>query len=101
MTLSTDIKDLSDALVASSSVKWGMGGGAATSLLGSISSNDWMVIAGIVFTAFGFVVNTYYQHKRNKLAEIAAKQEEEEHRKRMELLQQQIEASKNEQKANS
>lgn len=64
-----DLRDFSDALIANSSVKWGMGGGAATSIFGSLSNNDVLVIVGILTTALGFVVNLVYQYKRNKRAE--------------------------------
>lgn len=66
-----DLKDISDALIANSSVKWGMGGGAATSIFGSLSNNDLLVIIGIVTTALGFLVNLGYQYKRDKRAEKA------------------------------
>ena len=78
-----DIQDASDTIVASSSVKWGMGGGAATSIFGSFSNNDLLVIVGVVTTALGFVVNFYYQYRRNKRAE-------EEHQLQKELLEKQI-----------
>lgn len=69
MTDLHDLRDFSDALVANSSVKWGMGGGAATSIFGSLSNNDVLVIIGIITTALGFLVNLFYQYKRNKRAE--------------------------------
>lgn len=58
-------------MIANSSVKWGMGGGAATSIFGSLSNNDLLVIIGIVTTALGFLVNLGYQYKRDKRAEEA------------------------------
>ena len=64
-----DLRDISDALIANSSVKWGMGGGAATSIFGSLSDNDVLVIIGTLTTALGFIVNLIYQYKRNKRAE--------------------------------
>ena len=64
-----DLRDFSDALVANSSVKWGMGGGAATSIVGSLSNNEVLTIIGITTTGLGFLVNLFYQHKRNKRAE--------------------------------
>lgn len=84
-----DLRDFSDALTASSSVKWGMGGGAATSIFGSLSNNDLLVIIGIVTTGLGFCVNLFYQYKRNKRAE-------EYYSLQKKLLEEQI---KNEQKA--
>lgn len=67
--MSGDLRDISDALIANSSVKWGMGGGAATSIFGSLSNNDVLVIIGTLTTALGFIVNLVYQYKRNKRAE--------------------------------
>ena len=67
--MSGDLRDISDALIANSSVKWGMGGGAATSIFGSLSNNDALVIIGTLTTALGFIVNLVYQYKRNKRAE--------------------------------
>ena len=55
--MSGDLRDISDALIANSSVKWGMGGGAATSIFGSLSNNDALVIIGTLTTALGFIVN--------------------------------------------
>lgn len=81
--------DLSDALLANSSVKWGMGGGAATSIVGGLSSNDLLVMVGVATTFLGFCVNLFYQHKR----EVRAK---ENHALQKKLLEMQI---KNEQEA--
>lgn len=78
-----DLQDISDALVANSSVKWGMGGGAATSIFGSLSNNDLLVIVGILTTGLGFCVNLFYQYKRNRRAEEA-------HRLQKKLLETQI-----------
>lgn len=89
MSSYNDLRDFSDALTASSSVKWGMGGGAATSIFGSLSNNELLVIIGIATTALGFCVNLYYQYKRNKRAE-------EYYKLQKQLLEQQI---KNEQEA--
>ena len=61
-----DLRDFSDALVANSSVKWGMGGGAVTSIFGSFSNNDLLVIIGCITTGLGFLVNLFYQYKRIK-----------------------------------
>jgi hypothetical protein len=79
--------DLSDALLANSSVKWGMGGGAATSIIGGLSSNDVLVIIGVITTLLGFCVNLFYQHKR----ELRAK---EHHALQKKLLEMQIEHEK-------
>lgn len=78
-----DFKDYSDALVANSSVKWGMGGGAATSIFGTLADNNVLVFVGVVTTALGFMVNLYYQYRRNKRAEEA-------HKLQLQLIEAQI-----------
>lgn len=75
--------DLYDSIIANSSVKWGMGGGAVTSIVGGLSSNDLLVIIGVITTALGFCVNLYYQRKR----ELRAK---ETHELQKKLLEAQI-----------
>lgn len=87
MTEFNDLRDFSDALIAESSVKWGMGGGAVTSIFGSLSNNDMLVITGTVVTGLGFLVNLFYQYKRNKRAEEA-------HKLQQELLKAQIDEIK-------
>lgn len=79
-----DDLEIYDAVIANSSVKWGMGGGAATSIFGTLSNNDLLVFVGIITTALGFLVNLVFQYKRNKRAEEA-------HRLQKELLLTQIE----------
>ena len=78
--MSFDELDFSDAIIANSSVKWGMGGGAATSIVGGLSSNDLLVIVGVITTGLGFIVNLFYQHKR----EVRAKAEHELQKKLLE-----------------
>lgn len=70
MSTNIDFTELADASIASSSVKWGMGGGAATSIFGCLSNNDLLVILGIVTTFVGFCVNFYYQYKREARAKV-------------------------------
>lgn len=86
----SDLRDYADAMTAHSSVKWGMGGGAVTSIFGTLSNNDILVIFGIITTGLGFCVNLYYQYKRNKRAE-------EQHQLQKKLLEAQL---KNEQETN-
>lgn len=43
------------------------GGGA--SLLGFIGSVDWLAVSGFLIAIAGFVLNAYYQFKRNKREE--------------------------------
>lgn len=87
MTEFNELRDFSDALVAQSSVKWGMGGGALTSIMGSLSDNHMLVITGTVVTGLGFLVNLFYQYKRNKRAE-------EFHKLQKELLEAKIDEIK-------
>lgn len=72
-----------DANLANASVKWGMGGGSLTSVFGYLSSSDILMIAGVVTTALGFLVNLYFQYKRD----VRSK---EEHELTKELLKAQI-----------
>ena len=66
-----DLQDISDALIANSSVKWGMGGGAATSIFGSLSNNDLLVITGILTTGLGFLVNLVFStNETNELKKL-------------------------------
>ncbi len=69
MSKVTDLKDFSDALVANTSVKWGMGGGAVKSIFGALSDNEILAALGVITTALGFIVNLFFQYRRNKRAE--------------------------------
>lgn len=64
-----------DAAIASTATKWGMGGGLATSVFGWMSSNGAAVLVGIVMTVAGFFVNYVYQRKRFKLMALAREEE--------------------------
>jgi len=43
----------------------GMGGGAATSMLGWLTSNEAIALIGISITILGFVVNLIFQIRRD------------------------------------
>ena len=79
----SELSEFTDATLATASAKWGMGGGTATSIFGCLSDNEMLVIAGIVTTIFGFVLNAYFQYKRDQRAT-------EEHRLRKKVLELQI-----------
>lgn len=44
------------------------GGGA--SLMAVVGSVDWLAVLGCLIAIAGFVLNAYYQHKRNKREEL-------------------------------
>lgn len=79
-----NFSDITDATIANNSVKWGMGGGSLTSVFGYLSSSDLLMIVGVVTTALGFLVNLYFQYKRDARAK-------EEHELKKMLLQSQLE----------
>lgn len=66
---------VTDAAVASTATKYGMGGGLATSIFGWLSSNGAAVLIGVVMTIAGFVVNYIYQRKRFRLAKEQREEE--------------------------
>ena len=86
-----NLTDLTDASIANNSVKWGMGGGSVTSIFGFLSNSDLLMIIGVLTTALGFVVNLYYQYRRDARAKA-------EHELQMALLKSQI--KKNEEASN-
>lgn len=77
-----DFQDI-DASLANTSVKWGMGGGSLTSIFGYLSSSDLLMLVGVITTALGFMVNLYFQYKRDARAR-------EEHELKKKLLESQI-----------
>lgn len=46
--------------------KGGMGGGATTSLLGWMTSNEAVVLTGLLVTVLGFAINLYFQIRRDR-----------------------------------
>jgi len=79
----SDLTDYTDATLATVGAKWGMGGGAVTSIFGCLSQNDILVLIGIVTTALGFIANIYFQLRRDKRAAV-------EHELRKEILEKQL-----------
>lgn len=89
---------ISEAAVTSVATKWGMGGGTATSIFGWLTSNGAAVFIGIVVTIAGFLVNYWFQRRREK-REIADmdfqhKLALEEERRKEEMHQAQLAAIK-------
>lgn len=68
---------INDIAIASMTTKYGMGGGVLTSLIGWLSSNEAVVIIGIIVTLLGFIINLIFQIKREKRQIKAALLEEE------------------------
>ncbi len=68
---------LNDIAIASMTTKYGMGGGVLTSLIGWLSSNEAVVIIGIIVTLLGFIINLIFQIKREKRQIKASILEEE------------------------
>jgi len=44
----------------------GMGGGAATSMVGWLASNEAIALIGVIITVLGFVVNLIFQIRRDR-----------------------------------
>jgi predicted negative regulator of RcsB-dependent stress response len=55
-------------------------GGAATSIFGWFTSNEFAVLVGTVLAIAGFIVNWYYRHKEDK-------RQQAEHDRRMGLYE--------------
>ena len=55
-------------------------GGASTSVLGWLVSNEFAVLIGILIAIAGFLVNWYYRHKEDK-------RQQAEHERRMGLYE--------------
>jgi fucose permease len=52
--------------IATSVASKSMGGGAATSILGWISSNEGIALIGLGITVAGFIVNFVFQFRRDR-----------------------------------
>lgn len=57
---------MTDAVVSSIATKYGMGGGLAASVFGWLTSNGAAIFIGIVVTIGGFVVNFWFQRRKEK-----------------------------------
>ena len=57
---------INDATIANFTAKYGMGGGAVTSLIGWLSSSEAVLLIGVIVTILGFLVNLVFQVRRDK-----------------------------------
>ena len=55
---------------------------------GIFSLNEWAILLGIIFAALTFLVNAWFQHKRDEREARRHEDDREFHRARMEALQQ-------------
>jgi 4-hydroxybenzoate polyprenyltransferase len=85
-----------DATVSSIASKWGMGGGTMASIFGWFTSNAAAVLIGILVTVLGFLINYYFQRRRDRreTEQIEFKRELQlaEERRRKELHEAQLAA---------
>lgn len=88
----------SESAVTSVATKWGMGGGASASVYGWLTSSEAIAVIGILITVLGFIVNWFFQRRRDKreveVAEFRRQMELAEEARRVELHQAQLEALK-------
>lgn len=78
---------LNDFAVSSMTTKYGMGGGVVTSVIGWLSSNEAVILIGVLVTILGFIINLVFQVRRDK-RQIRAALLEEEYMKREDLRKQ-------------
>lgn len=57
---------INDATMANMTAKYGMGGGAVTSLIGWLSSSEAVLLIGVLVTIFGFIINLIFQIRRDR-----------------------------------
>lgn len=57
---------INDTTIANFTAKYGMGGGALTSVIGWLSSSEAVVLIGVIVTILGFLVNLIFQVRRDK-----------------------------------
>lgn len=55
-----------EAAAVSIATKVGMGGGSAASTVGWLASNNTVVVVGLFVTIVGFLINLYFQRRRDK-----------------------------------
>ena len=91
--------DSTDATFSWIATKIGMGGGTLASIFGWFTSNDAAVFIGILITVLGFVMNAWFQRRRDarEEAEAALRREHEIKREQRleEMHQAQLEALRN------
>lgn len=88
---------VAEAAVVSIATKVGMGGGSAASAVGWLASNNTVVVTGLFVTILGFLINLYYQRRRDNretreselkmaLDQAEEKRNEELHKAQMSVL---------------
>lgn len=78
MQLRTGLADVPiEGVISSVATKGGMTGGTLAAIYGWLSSSSAAVLIGILITVIGFVVNFYYQYRRNHREEIESKERAE------------------------
>lgn len=55
-----------EATATALATKLGMGGGSAASAVGWLASNNTVVVTGLFVTILGFLINLYFQRRRDK-----------------------------------
>lgn len=55
-----------EAAAVSLATKVGMGGGSAASAVGWLASNNTVVVIGLFVTVVGFLINLFFQYRRDK-----------------------------------
>lgn len=92
-----DLVENSDT-VTSIATRWGMGGGTATSIFGWLTSNGAAVLIGILVTIAGFILNYWFQRRRDKREYEHIQFQQElalaEERRKQEIHQAQLDAIK-------
>lgn len=68
-------RDAIDAAAATLGTKATYTGGG-TAVVGGLTANEWLTIAGVLIAVLGFFTNLYFQHRRDQREEL-------EHQRRM------------------
>lgn len=82
-----------ETAVVSVATKLGMGGGSATSAFGWLTSNNTVVVVGLLVTVLGFMVSLFFQRRRDKREtreseqKIAIARAEEKRKQELHLIQ--------------
>lgn len=61
---------ITDGSLANTTAKYGMGGGAVTSIVGWLSSSEAVILIGVIVTILGFLINLMFQIRRDKRQQI-------------------------------
>ena len=94
---------INDVTLANMTAKYGMGGGAVTSLIGWLSSSEAVLFIGVVVTILGFIINFIFQIIRDKRLKHKTNLEEEllvrEDKRKQALFEEQMKQLKGESNA--